>query len=74
MVVVLVGLAGCTASRMVDGEAVGGVWVEAAGLVVPGFLLFLCFSGSSPGSPEGLRYRVLHIAQIGARPGSLDGE
>lgn len=45
-VVLLGSLAGCTAYRTMEGEAVGRVSLEVVGLIITAFLLFLGFSGT----------------------------
>ena len=61
--VVLVGsLAGCTAYRTMDGEAVGRVSLEFVGFIVSAFLLFLVFSGAFSGLSRRWRLRKLKRA------------
>lgn len=60
--VLLGSLAGCTAYRTMDGEAVGRVSLEVVGLIVTAFLLFLGFSGAFAGLSRRWRLRKLKQA------------
>jgi hypothetical protein len=61
-VVLLGSLAGCTAYRTMDGEAVGRASLEFLGLIVTAFLFFLGFSGAIAGLTERWRLRKMKQA------------
>jgi len=61
-VVLLGSLAGCTAYRTMEGEAVGRVSLEVVGLIITAFLLFLGFSGTLAGLSRRWRLRKLKQA------------
>jgi hypothetical protein len=61
-VVLLGSLAGCTAYRTMDGEAVGRVSLEFVGLILTAFLVFLGSSGALARLSQRWRLRKLKQA------------